>query len=161
MLYVEYFRVLYSRYCQELEVFCIGTASTASTELLPIWAVYSEYEVYVDHLCTVSIIPSPFYCRIGLNEWGVGASYFRGGGRGATGVLSVPSVFREYILRVLAVITGLICRILSSIASISVVFTAGTPCTQGAVLLILSVILAVFGPSVLLILPLCSQYLGR
>ena len=68
-------------------IWCVGTASTASarsTEILLICAVYSEYEVRFDGLCTtvVSIISSPLFSRKlsqMLPRVGVGANYARWG----------------------------------------------------------------------------------
>lgn len=71
------------------------TASTRSTKILPICTAYSEYEVYLDHLCTVWILPPPFLqrrCTDGIyHKWelekiSVGE---------ATGVSRVLTAFRE------------------------------------------------------------------
>ena len=89
----------------------------------------------------------------------VGANYFRGE---QLEYLRAPAVFRESMLRVLAVFRGSLLRILST-PSISGFDTADTPVLAVLLLLILAVllllilpVLAVFRPSVLLILPLLA-----
>ena len=87
------------------------------------------------------------------------ANYFRGE---QLEYLRAPAVFRESMLRVLAVFRGSLLRILST-PSISGFDTADTPVLAVLLLLILAVllllilpVLAVFRPSVLLILPLLA-----
>ena len=78
-----------------------------------------------------------------------------------TRVLRVLAVFREYTLRALEISTGSTLRILWLLQSISDVCTAGTACcTRGSVLIILPV-LAVFGPSVLVLLILPARAVFR
>ena len=58
------------------------TASTRSTKILSLCAVYLEYDVYFDHRCTVSIISCPLFVRKHSHmvpRVGVGANYFRWG----------------------------------------------------------------------------------
>ena len=93
-----------------------GTMSTANTriiKILPACRVFSEYEVYCDHLCTFQTISSPLLGRkhpqivprvgVGAQTW---SKLLSGGG--ATGVLTVRvlAVFLEYLLQVLAVFPG-------------------------------------------------------
>ena len=63
--YFKYSRVLYCGYWQVLTVSrpLVLTASTQSTRILSLCTVYLEYEVYLDQLCTVSILPFLFCYR--------------------------------------------------------------------------------------------------
>ena len=84
----------------------------------------------------------------------VGANYFSGE---QLEYSTVPAVFWEYIVRVLAVFRGSVLRILSILPRISGFDTADTPVLAVLLLLILPV-LAVFRPSVLLILPVLAVF---
>ena len=78
-----------------------------------------------------------------------------------TRVLRVLAVFREYMLRALEISTGSTLDTLST-PTISDVCTAGTACcTRGSVLLIILPVLAVFGPSVLVLLILPARAVFR
>ena len=107
-LYSIYSRVLHTAavrvYCQVLAVFR-PYCDYSEYQNTPNLRSNSEYELHFDRLCTVSIMPSPFYC--GKHSQmvpgvGVEANYFAGGQLGYLGVLAVV---RECVLRVLAVFT--------------------------------------------------------
>ena len=79
---------------------------------------------------------------------------------GATGVLRVPTVFRDYVLRVLAVFRGSVLRILSDSQQYFGIRCCGYSLFfevfRGSVVRVLQVLLAVFRPLILLVLH--SQY---
>ena len=138
---------------------CVGTVSTRSPKILSTCQVYSEYEVYLDHLCTVSISSCPLLCRKHsqmVPQVGVGAIYNRWGHLEDLGVLTVfrddvPTaqllpVFRGSGLRILAVFQvfrGLILRVLPVLGLLDCSYSQYS---------------AVFGPSGLLILPVLAVF---
>ena len=125
----QYFEVLYCGYFRTGSISEFAAVDTSGLEvfrgsvlrvpqvllilLLSICPVSSEYEVYFEHL---SIISCPF-CRRKYSQedgptsgsWSILLSV------GATGVLRVLAVFRDYLLRVLSEFRGSVLRILRAL----------------------------------------------
>lgn len=91
------------------------------------------------------------------HEWELEQKPFGGGATGVLIVLRVLAVFREYLL-LPAVFTGSTLWVLGVFQVVRIIVLPSTACSRGSVLLALSV-LSVFGPSVLLILQVLSEYL--
>ena len=157
-LYLNYIGVRYSWILSVLEAF-------RGLVLLILWVlavsnfswtctVFSENELYVDRLRTFDNF-IPFFGRKSSQTVPrvlVGANYFSGE---QLEYSTVPAVFWEYIVRVLAVFRGSVLRILSILPRISGFDTADTPVLAVLLLLILPV-LAVFRSSVLLMPPVLA-----
>ena len=121
--------------------------------ILEVWSIfrpYRRFDNYIDIL-----LQTAFTVHGWSHDWGLKQITFGGGPR----VVRVMSILREYTLRELEISTGSTFLVLSSIPTISDVCTAGTACcTRGSVL---HPALAVFGPSVLVLLILPVRAVSR